>query len=221
MMLQFAAGLVCRFVRVETTGHMIKRSPWSRGAFLVVLIVGVLGLSAEMSAQQAGQAPLPATTPIQNKVANDSGAAAGQPTTDPKVPQDDRILWTLPNYLTVENASSLPPLTAGQKFALITKDTFDPVYFAFIGLEAGVNQASNTNPTFGQGLKGYSQRYGLSICRQCDWKLYDQRGVSRGAAPRPALLPDGKGRVPTPCLVRRHQGFGYALGLGKSSVQLL
>ena len=84
-MLQFAAGLVCRFVRVETTGHMIKRSPWSRGAFLVVLIVGVLGLSAEMSAQQAGQAPLPATTPIQNKVANDSGAAAGQPTTDPKV----------------------------------------------------------------------------------------------------------------------------------------
>ena len=162
-MLQFAAGLVCRFVRVETTGHMIKRSPWSRGAFLVVLIVGVLGLSAEMSAQQSGQAPLPATTPIQNKVANDSGAAAGQPTTDPKVSQDDRILWTLPNYLTVENASVLPPLTARQKFALITKDTFDPFIFAFIGLEAGVNQAGNTNPTFGQGLKGYSQRYGLAF----------------------------------------------------------
>jgi hypothetical protein len=142
---------------------MIERYPWSRRAFLVVLIFGLLGLSTEMSAQQAGQAPLPATTPIQNKSANDPGAAASPPAADPKVQQDDRILWTLPNYLTVENASSLPPLTPGQKFKLITKDTFDPVIFAFIGLEAGANQASNTNPTFGQGLKGYSKRYGLAF----------------------------------------------------------
>ncbi len=36
----------------------------------------------------------------------------------------------------------MPPLTAAQKFMLITKDTFDPVTFAFIGLEAGLNQAA-------------------------------------------------------------------------------
>jgi len=64
--------------------------------------------------------------------------------------------------LTVENASSLPPLTALQKFNLVAKDTFDHVVFAFIGLEAGINQASNENPTFGQGLKGYAKRYGLA-----------------------------------------------------------
>ena len=54
-------------------------------------------------------------------------------------------------------------MTALQKFNLIAKDTFDPVTFAFIGLEAGLNQASNTNPTFGQGLKGYAKRYGLAF----------------------------------------------------------
>ena len=115
MMLEFPSGLMCRYVRVAITGLMIKRNLWPRGTFLVILIVGMLGMSAELSAQQAGQAPLPATTPTQNKVANDSGAPASQPNSDPKVPQDDRILWTLPNYLTVENASSLPPLTTGTK----------------------------------------------------------------------------------------------------------
>jgi hypothetical protein len=79
------------------------------------------------------------------------------------VPQNDRILWTLPNYLTVENVSSLPPLTVGQKFKLVAQGTFDPIEFAFLGLEAGVNQASNTNPTFGQGLKGYGKRYALAF----------------------------------------------------------
>ena len=83
--------------------------------------------------------------------------------TDPTIPKDDRILWALPNYLTVENASSLPPLTPGGKMKLIAQDTFDPVTYGFIALEAGVNQASNANPTYGQGLKGYSKRYGLAF----------------------------------------------------------
>jgi hypothetical protein len=89
--------------------------------------------------------------------------ATSRPTTDPNVPKDDRILWTLPNSLTVENASAVPPMTPGGKFKLIAKDTFDPVTFGFIGIEAGLNQASNTNPTFGHGLKGYSKRYGLAF----------------------------------------------------------
>jgi len=65
--------------------------------------------------------------------------------------------------LTVENASSLPPLTTGEKFKLVAQGTFDPLEFAFLALEAGVNQASNTNPTFGQGLKGYGKRYALAF----------------------------------------------------------
>ncbi len=57
----------------------------------------------------------------------------------------------------------MPPLTPGGKFKLVVRDTFDPVIFAFIGLEAGINQASNSDPTFRQGFKGYSKRYGLAF----------------------------------------------------------
>ena len=124
---------------------MIKRNPWPRDAVLATLLVCTLWLSPELLAQQGGQVPPSATTQTQTKSANDVGAAQSQPTPDPKVPQNDRILWTLPNYLTVEHASSLPPLTPGGKFKLIAKDTFDPVTFGFIGLEAGINQATNPN----------------------------------------------------------------------------
>jgi hypothetical protein len=142
---------------------MIKLKPWPPGGVLAILFICTLGLSPGLWAQQAGQTLAPATTQTQTKFANDASAAPIEPTPDPKVPQNDRILWALPNNLTVEEASSLPPLTAGQKFALTAKDSFDPVVIGFIGLETGINQASNTNPTFGQGLKGYSKRYGVAF----------------------------------------------------------
>ncbi len=146
-------------VKVKITGRMIKRNPWPFGTVLAVVFVFRPGLSHKLWAQQPGLVPPPPTA--QTTSTND-GSAQSQPPPDPNIPQNDRILWTLPNYLTVENASSLPALTTGQKFKLVAKDTFDPVVFAFIGLEAAVNQASNTDPTFGQGFKGYAKRYGLA-----------------------------------------------------------
>jgi hypothetical protein len=138
---------------------MTKRNPWPRGALLVILLVCLLGRFPKLLAQQPGKVPAPPTA--QTKSATDVDATGSQRTPDSSVPKDDRILWTLPNFLTVENASSMPPLTAAEKFMLITKDTFDPV--TFIGLEAGINQASNTNPTFREGFRGYAKRYGLAF----------------------------------------------------------
>jgi hypothetical protein len=65
--------------------------------------------------------------------------------------------------LTVEKTASLPPLTTKQKFKLVAEGTFDPVEIAFIAAESGVYQASNTDPTLGQGFRGYAKRYGLTF----------------------------------------------------------
>ena len=62
----------------------------------------------------------------------------------------------------MENASSLPPLTTGQKFQTVAEGCFDPVEVAFIGIQAGIGQADNTNPTYGRGLIGYSKRFGTA-----------------------------------------------------------
>lgn len=75
---------------------------------------------------------------------------------------NDRILWTMPNFLTLENAFDIPPLTAGQKFKVTARGVFDPFEFVLIAFVAGINQASNSNPSYGQGMQGYAKRYGTA-----------------------------------------------------------
>jgi hypothetical protein len=74
----------------------------------------------------------------------------------------DRILWTLPNFLTVEDAANIPPLTAGQKFKVVGRSLIDPSEFVLVGFVAGLGQASDSNPSYGQGAQGYAKRYGTS-----------------------------------------------------------
>ena len=71
----------------------------------------------------------------------------------------DRILWTLPNFLTVEDAENIPPLTSGQKFKVVGRSLIDPSEFVLIGFVAGLGQASNSDPSYGQGAEGYGKRY--------------------------------------------------------------
>ena len=123
----------------------------------------------------AGQQAPPATTPTPAVSPQSSpqtaatqtakGATAKQDPASPapNVPQNDRILWALPNYLTVENASSMPPLSVGKKFKLAAEEDLDPVEFGFVAIASGVNQATNADPTYGQGLKGYGKRFALEL----------------------------------------------------------
>jgi len=74
----------------------------------------------------------------------------------------DRIFWTMPNFLTMESADNIPPLTAGQKFKVVGRSLIDPSEFVLIGVVAGQGQASDSNPTYGQGAQGYAKRYGTA-----------------------------------------------------------
>ncbi|MGC1650711.1 MAG: hypothetical protein WA741_33220 [Candidatus Sulfotelmatobacter sp.] len=65
----------------------------------------------------------------------------------------------MPNFLSLQNAGKVPPLTAKQKFAVVARGTFDPVQFPWWGLLAGINQADNAEPAYGQGAAGYGKRY--------------------------------------------------------------
>jgi hypothetical protein len=72
---------------------------------------------------------------------------------------NDRIFYTLPNFLTLENADKVPPLSAGEKFKVTARSSFDPVTFIWHGLQAGISQANNSEAAFGQGAEGYAKRY--------------------------------------------------------------
>jgi hypothetical protein len=74
----------------------------------------------------------------------------------------DRLFYTLPNFLTVENGDKLPPLTAGEKFKVTARSTFDPVQVFWYGAQSGINQAGNSEAGYGQGASGYAKRYAAS-----------------------------------------------------------
>jgi hypothetical protein len=115
-----------------------------------------------MAQQEAPAAP-PATSPTPVKTGDQEGSKNAAPVRQESKPQNDRLFFALPNYLTVENASSLPPETVKQKFKAEALSAFDPVEFVFVGVAAGINQASNSEPAFGQGFRGYAKRYGTSF----------------------------------------------------------
>jgi hypothetical protein len=73
---------------------------------------------------------------------------------------NDRLFYALPNFLTLENAGKVPPLTTKQKFGVVARGSFDPVEYPWYGFLAGISQAENSEPGFGQGAEGYGKRYG-------------------------------------------------------------
>jgi hypothetical protein len=73
---------------------------------------------------------------------------------------NDRLFFALPNFLSVENAGKVPPLTTKQKFAVVTRSSFDYIQVPWYAFLAGVSQAENSEPGYGQGAAGYGKRFG-------------------------------------------------------------
>jgi hypothetical protein len=72
--------------------------------------------------------------------------------------EQQRLIGVIPNFFTsyIHDAA---PLTWKQKFSLAARNGVDPVAFIGIALGAGIEQAMNTYPGYGQGAAGYGKRY--------------------------------------------------------------
>jgi hypothetical protein len=75
---------------------------------------------------------------------------------------NDRLFYTLPNFLTVQQVTE-PPLSTSEKFKVVARGSFDYVEFFWYGALAGLSQAENSEPGFGQGAAGYGKRYGAAL----------------------------------------------------------
>ena len=85
---------------------------------------------------------------------------------DPGSGQDKRIFGVLPNYRTADGTKPFMPITTKQKFTIATKDTFDYPSYILAGAFSGISQLDNSNPSFGQGVKGYAHRYVTAVADQ-------------------------------------------------------
>jgi hypothetical protein len=139
-------------------------------AEVMLALLWAIPLSGQQQSPQpaaSSTAPAPSTPAAQVSSPAPATPSAKSDDDPPPVqqnsPKNDRLLYTLPNYLTVENADKMPPLTVGEKFKLVAKGSFDPVEYPFVGVVALIGQGQNDEPSFGQGFRGYTKRYAVDF----------------------------------------------------------
>ncbi len=132
------------------------------------VLVAMLFLALPALAQQ-NQTPAQQSTSSQQQSQQPQAGKDGQKKNKKKGKtqqpgtSNDRLFFALPNFLTVENASQIPPLTVGQKFKVVARSAFDYVEFPWYGALAGISQAENSEAPYGQGAAGYAKRYGTAF----------------------------------------------------------
>lgn len=165
---------------------MIFRSLSNRFASTAILLGLICATGVAYGQNQSGTASLP-TAPSPQTQSSPGQSNSGQSNSDqsnppaeqsqPETSQDeknktqeqttgtskDRLFYTLPDFLTIDNMAQVPPLTAKQKFAVVARSSFDYVEFPWYGFLAGISQAENSEPGFGQGAEGYGKRYGAAF----------------------------------------------------------
>jgi hypothetical protein len=75
--------------------------------------------------------------------------------------EHQRVLGVMAAFNTTRNKNA-PPLTAAQKYQLFFKSATDPWPFAVAAFGAGIDQADNSFPEYGQGMQGYGKRFGAA-----------------------------------------------------------
>jgi hypothetical protein len=126
-----------------------------------LLVLCVFGTLVRAQAPSEPVEPAAATntsTPVDSGIHADP--APQTPTTQPAAPpQDKHIFGVLPNYRTAESNGVYTPISVKKKFIIAKSDALDGPGFAIAGALAAIYQLQDQNPSFGQGIKGYTLRY--------------------------------------------------------------
>ena len=150
--------------------------------------------SQSLRAQQPEQQPTERASPQTETQPQGENPDASAPKFDPETGgSNDRLFWTLPNFLTLEKIHSVPPLTSGQKIKLVARTTFDPVEFPFFAFLAGISQAQNSESGYGQGAIGYAKRFGSNFADGTSENFFAQAFLPSLFRQDPRYFQDGKG----------------------------
>jgi hypothetical protein len=117
------------------------------------------------SAAQQTPPPTNPTPPASPQSSSDKDKDAQATSGQGKVAgtSNDRLFYALPNFLTLEKAGRVPPLTSKEKYKVVFRSSFDYVQYPWYGFLAGISQAENSEPGYGQGAAGYGKRFGAAF----------------------------------------------------------
>ena len=149
----------------------------------VAALAALMGVAA--CAQETPTAPPPPIAgPLREESIKNTTAACVQP--PPMVRLEDydgplkKVVGTFARPLERKAVPSqhykpgaiLCTLKVKDKFVLFVQDSFDPVTFLSTGFDAGLDQAENAAPSYGQGAEGYGRRFGAEFASQATSRFF-------------------------------------------------
>jgi hypothetical protein len=131
----------CAFLRIKSLALLPP--------FLALALTGAAQDAPTGEAQQP--APQSSSTQSHSKSENETN------------PPDSERVFGVVRTFGITNDKNAPPLTPRGKFRIFTQNVTDPFTFVGTALQAGVGQATNDFPAYGQGAAGYAKRYGAAL----------------------------------------------------------
>ncbi len=134
---------------------------------------------AQAPGQTQTQAPQTQAPPA-NETEAQQLSRKEQAARDVQQQEKQRIMGIMPAFNSTSNQNAVP-LSAGQKIKLSFRSAIDPWQFGITIIAAGIGQAENSHPGYGQGWEGYGKRYAASYA-----DLFNGTVIGNGLLP--ALL---------------------------------
>jgi hypothetical protein len=108
-----------------------------------------------------------------------------------------RLLHLFPDFESVQPGVRVVPLSARQKFRLFAGETFDPSVIGIAVAIAGIEQAGNLAPNYGQGAGPYAQRFGATTASVAFAGLYSDALLPTLFHQDPRYFRKGSGSMPS------------------------
>jgi hypothetical protein len=163
--------------------NQVARTRWFAAAFVALIVLFADPGARSQPTDAALNLPDgPLASPLQTSSSSPATTPAGQagaqtvpgqnaPMTEEerrklseeqlKKQEKQRVFAVMATFNTTSNHDAVP-LSTGQKYQLFFKSATDPWPFVLTAFGAGIDQADNSFPEYGQGVQGYAKRYGAA-----------------------------------------------------------
>jgi hypothetical protein len=146
-----------------------------RSAALAALVGSAVCAQEGPAQSTPAPAQQPATAPLLEEAVQNAASPCVEPPPMVRIEDYDGPLKKMVGRFSrpLERKSVHPPqykpgaklctLTLKGKFVLFIQDSFDPVTILGAAFDAGLDQAQNSDPSYGQGAEGYGRRFGADF----------------------------------------------------------
>jgi hypothetical protein len=161
----------------------LSLSPCRAAILMTLSVTGCVRLSA----QQNGASTTPVTASLPDAPSQQQGSQTAQQSQDSqgrqpgsrrdtaerelKAEERQRVFGVFPNFNTSFNEDAAP-LSPRQKIDLFFHNVENPFPVVVAAADAGISQAENKFPGYGQGMAGYGKRFGAAYADGVDGKFW-------------------------------------------------